>query len=80
MFEEKPELGYDYVKAHCKVAKYLCLMPVEYKWDGAEYHKTRMQCRQAKAGTCKEYTTCAHFLAAPETPDPKTHLLNEPYK
>ena len=51
------------IEGFCPVDKYHCLMPVEYESyeeDGAVagYHKKRMVCRHALAGSCENEGEC----------------------
>lgn len=62
------------IEGFCPVDKYHCLMPVEYESDEddgviVEYHKKRMVCRHALAGTCAEEDKCKFFEDAPGTLD-----------
>ena len=54
------------IEGFCPVDKYHCLMPVEYESyekDGAVagYHKKRMVCRHALAGSCENEGECKFF-------------------
>lgn len=60
------------IEGFCPVDKYHCLMPVEYESyekDGAVagYHKKRMVCRHALAGSCENEGECKFFEDASKT-------------
>lgn len=62
------------VESYCPVDMYHCLMPVEYLAEDTggvihTYHKNRMVCRHALAGSCDQEAQCPYFKAAPETLD-----------
>lgn len=70
------EIKYGYTSAiYCEVARYRCLMPVEYQRIDGEFQKIRMVCNLVKNGKCNQSTECPHFKLAPKVMD--EYLLNE---
>lgn len=64
--EEIMQYKYDYVEGFCTPSHYYCLMPIEYEWNGKEYHKKRMVCSLVKSGKCDKQCECTHFINAAE--------------
>lgn len=59
------EIKYGYTSAiYCEVAKYTCLMPVEYKKESNGYQKVQMACSHVTKGECNQKTSCKHFMEA----------------
>ena len=62
------------IEGFCPVDKYYCLMPVEYESEEKDgmvvvYHKKRMACRHALAGSCENSDKCKFLEEAPEKLD-----------
>ena len=62
------DIKYGYTQAtHCDVAKYTCLMPVEYQKSNGKYTKVRMACSHVENEECDKETSCRHFIEAEES-------------
>lgn len=59
------EIKYGYTSAiYCEVAKYTCLMPVEYIKTSKGYKKSQMACSHVESGECDQGMSCKHYMEA----------------
>ena len=79
MTKEKNKIKYDYSEGFCKPSGYYCSMPIEYEWNGKEYHKTKMVCGFVKEGNCSRQQDCDNFKNAPGVADREWTLKDKLY-